>query len=173
MVSLSTHPAGDDENDDPESGERFWERAHQRIFRYIQAKVQNRSIAEDLTQDTLASVLRNGETFARKDDNHKAACLNVTAKNKVTDHYRKASTQRELPLDDVHATHESQSAATMDLFTALDRLDARSRCVVLWKNDGYTHEHIGKRLGITPQRSQAIYREALQKLSVLLGEYNG
>lgn len=63
------------------------------LYRYALPRVEDAEIAKDLVQDTFLSAWRNAENF--KGEASEKNWLYTILKNKIIDHYRKASTRKE------------------------------------------------------------------------------
>lgn len=63
------------------------------MFRFALVRTKNEALAEDLVQDSFLSALKAKETF--KGHSSEKTWLFSILRNKIIDHFRKASTQRE------------------------------------------------------------------------------
>lgn len=64
------------------------------LFNYAFARVHKKELAEDLVQDTFVSAIKAQSSFQQKSTER--TWLTSILKNKIIDHYKKRSTQREL-----------------------------------------------------------------------------
>ncbi|MEU6535569.1 RNA polymerase sigma factor [Streptomyces sp. NPDC047000] len=69
------------------------------VYRYLCRRTQSAMVAEDLTSDTFVRALRTISAFAdRPGSGGFSAWLTVIAHNLLVDHYKAASTKREVPV---------------------------------------------------------------------------
>lgn len=66
------------------------------LYKFAYYRVNDNQLAEDLVQDTFLSALRARESY--KGDAGEKTWLVAILKNKIIDHYKKASTKNESPL---------------------------------------------------------------------------
>ncbi len=64
------------------------------LFNYSMYKTGNRELAEDLVQETFLAALKSAENF--KGESSERTWLFAILKNKIAEHYRKASTKYEI-----------------------------------------------------------------------------
>jgi len=98
------------------------EQYYDKIYRYIYFKVNNRALAEDLTQETF---LRFINTESKEPERY----LYTIAKNLCIDHYRKNKAS-ELDIDEVEVGEsgfEAELIERVDLRNALQSLDEEER----------------------------------------------
>ncbi|MCL3780402.1 sigma-70 family RNA polymerase sigma factor [Prolixibacteraceae bacterium JC049] len=69
------------------------------LYSFAYSRVNDDDIAADLVQDTFYSALKNEQQF-RGDSSEKTWLYNIL-RNKIIDHYRKASTQKSSSVDDL------------------------------------------------------------------------
>ena len=90
--------------DDPVAGAsavgELYDRYHESIFRYIWSRVSDQQLAEDLTGDVFTSMVLNLPKY-RSVGSPFQAWLYRIARNLIIDHSRKASSRKELHLDEV------------------------------------------------------------------------
>jgi RNA polymerase sigma-70 factor (ECF subfamily) len=90
--------------DDPVAGAsavgELYDRYHESIFRYIWSRVSDQQLAEDLTGDVFTSMVINLPKY-RSVGSPFQAWLYRIARNLIIDHSRKASSRKELHLDEV------------------------------------------------------------------------
>ena len=90
--------------DDPVAGAsavgELYDRYHESIFRYIWSRVSDQQLAEDLTGDVFTSMVVNLPKY-RLIGTPFQAWLYRIARNLIIDHRRKASSRRELQLEEV------------------------------------------------------------------------
>lgn len=102
------------------------EQYYDKIYRYIYFKVNNRALAEDLTQETF---LRFLNTESREPERY----LYTIAKNLCIDHYRK-NKPAELDIEEVEASEsefETELIERVDLNNALLSLTEEEREILI------------------------------------------
>ena len=65
------------------------------LYNFAWSRVQSKEIAEDLVQETFISALKSLKSF--RGDSSELTWLTAILKRKVIDHYRKASSKKEIP----------------------------------------------------------------------------
>ena len=78
--------------------EKWIERYSDYLYSFAYARLRKEEVAEDLVQDTFFSALRARDTFLQN-ASEKTWLISIL-KRKIIDHYRKKSTQNELPIFD-------------------------------------------------------------------------
>jgi RNA polymerase sigma-70 factor, ECF subfamily len=124
---------------DAEMISTLYQQYHLSIFRYLYYRVGDREIAEDLTSEVFVRMLRFLGGFKPPATSFQAWLFQI-ARNLSTDHFRKASSQKVVELEeDVLATDtNTDPAAVVDqlltsekLRKALDRLNEEQREVII------------------------------------------
>lgn len=139
-----------------------------RIFGYINSRVNNPVIAEDLCSDVFLKVYEKLDTF----DEGKASLstwIYTIARNRLTDYYRTRRITEEIPeaLADENNVEESVIGGEMleILADALEALPERERdLIVLRYYSGLTLKETGERLGISYAYVKVLHNRALAKM---------
>lgn len=157
--------------------ERLYRIHVDRVFSICARMVNDRTRAEELTQDVFIRVwnklgqFRGQSTFGTW--LHRLA-VNVVLNERKTDKRRTSRVEEVEDLDDVLNTRshgELGPGLAIDLEAAIQLLPPGARRVfVLHDVEGFTHEEIGKMLGVTPggtkaqlHRARLLLRKALQR----------
>lgn len=88
---------------DVEAFGQLYDRHVEHVFRYLQARLGSRALAEDLTSETFLRALRGLDAFTWQ-GRDVGAWLTTIARNLVADHYKSSRYRLELPTDDVPAS---------------------------------------------------------------------
>lgn len=141
---------------------------YDRLLRYCYMKVRDRSLAEDITQETFMRFFNN-ETY--RDRGRESAYLYTIARNLCMDNFRK---RRELSLDSLtpeklDLTAMADSAVhvidSISVEQALDRLDADEREIVVMRYvSGLSVSDISKVTGISRFSVRRRMNAALDRL---------
>ncbi len=134
------------------------------VWRYAYALVGDRSVAEDISSETMLAMLRNLDKF----DPHKwqiHAWLRGVVSNKVADHFRHVARQRKM-LESVrhNSARESDLPKPVEIeekrqhiLRSLDRLAEQQRRALEWKYiDKISVREIANRLGQTEKSAESL-----------------
>lgn len=145
------------------------------VYGFLAYRVGNRSDAEDLTQQTFERALKAAHRFDPRRASAKTWLL-VIANNLLIDHYRLASTSREIATEEVEpigsiAGPEHDLGLSPELESALEELGPREREVIALRFGGDLQgKEIADLLGLTLANVQQILSRSLRKLRVRLDE---
>ncbi len=136
------------------------------VYRYILKRVQNKTIAEDLTQTVFLKVYTSKTPFENKNTSPLAYFFTI-AKNTLFD-YWKNHKNCFLPEDDTLADPQSFGQTFeqhSDIVQALEKLDPNQRQILKMKFfEGYTTDEIAQHLNTTTNNIRQIQCRALKKL---------
>lgn len=141
------------------------------VFRIALSYCNNKSDAEDITQNTFLKLLQSDESF--ESDEHIKKWLFRVAINNCKDIKKSFWQKNALPLDDLI---EAESATDFtqndyDLYNAVTKLQAKYRIVVhLFYYEDYSIKEISKLLEIKETTVQTRLMRARRKLKELLEE---
>jgi RNA polymerase sigma factor (sigma-70 family) len=139
------------------------------VYGFLAYRLNSRSDAEDLTQQTFERALKAAHRY----DDRKASAktwLLAIANNLLIDHYRLASTSREVATEEVEpvgsfAGPEHDLGLSPELETALGELGPREREVLALRFGGDLQgKEIAEMLGLTLANVQQILSRSLRKL---------
>ena len=141
---------------------------HGKIYAYIQSKVNDRFLAEDLTADVFLKVYEKLGSF----DESKSSLstwIYTIARNTLTDHYRTRKVLGEIPetfavsgsIEDDVCNNEMLDI----LADALDKLDERSRDIIIYRYySGMTLKAIAETLNISYAYVKVLHNKALAEM---------
>ncbi len=156
--------------------ESLWTTYHQPIFQFLYHHVRDHDraqIAEDLTQDTFASVYSGLAAMEGKDNEYQLhTWLYTIASNKLRDRARRLtllawSSLEGIDEDEAHAATDPQESVPelVGLYDALTHLDPRQQmALLLYYRDGYSHEEVAEQLGLKVGGVKMFLSRALQVL---------
>jgi RNA polymerase sigma-70 factor (ECF subfamily) len=145
-----------------------------KIYKFIYAKVGNRTDAEDLTSQVFLKAVRWLAEEHSADSVR--AWLYTTARSTIVDYWREQSQYHTVPLDDPAAllfcgsAPEQEVARTRErAHRILDALPEREAAVLRLRFlRGYSAAEIGQALGIEPGNVRVIQLRALRRAATLL-----
>lgn len=160
---------------DPTAFAEIYDRYQPAIFRYISCRVDDITIAEDLTSEVFVHLVESIDGFTYR-GRPLLAWLYTIARNLVTDHYRSVGRDSMVPL------HEGLTADTpppgdaaehkltqQRLCNALSHLTEEQRQVILLKFfEGLDNETIAKILGKSYGAVKSLQHRALEALRRIL-----
>ena len=141
---------------------------HGKIYAYIQSKVNDRYLAEDLCSDVFLKVYEKLDSF----DESKASLstwIYTIARNTLTDHFRTRKVLTEIPetyADDSSVEDEICRSEMLELLaSALEKLDERSRDIIILRYySGQTLKAIAERLNISYSYVKMLHNRAIEEL---------
>jgi RNA polymerase sigma-70 factor (ECF subfamily) len=152
-----------------------------RIFRYFSYRVNDGSLAEDLTSAVFEKALTRFGSF-RAERSSFATWLFAIARNTLTDHYRAAGKQRWLSLDKVKEMAGMKRNQPEEEFagkqrrqrlrTCLAALSAQERDIVSLKFGGeFSNREIAGLTGLSESNVGTILYRVVRKLRDCFGEW--
>jgi len=154
------------DKNDPESVERFIEENYINIYRYCYTHINNKSDAEDITQETFLRFFNSLERY--KEVGKPLNYLYVIARNACKDFYKK---KIDTPVEEVRAetSHEMGNIdVKIDIRNALDKLPEEIREVaILFYFQDLKQRDIAKILSI----GLPLVKYRLKRAKELLAEY--
>jgi RNA polymerase sigma-70 factor (ECF subfamily) len=141
-------------------------------------RLQSRHDAEDVVHDTVVRMLEANAAAILKP----RAYVHQTARNLVTDAYRRRTLHETVPLDEIEespapdadldaAVHASEMVSTLE--AALAELPLKCRQVFVWQRiEGMTQAEIGKRLGISKNMVEKYIIRAMRHLRERMADFN-
>ena len=141
---------------------------HGKIFSYIQSRVNNSVLAEDLCSDVFLKVYEKLDTF----DSGKASLstwIYTIARNTLTDYYRTRHITEEIPetyADENDVEGSVINAERLELLAdALEALPERERdLIILRYYSGLTLREIGEKLDISYAYVKVLHNKALAQM---------
>jgi RNA polymerase sigma-70 factor (ECF subfamily) len=159
---------------DEESFRAFYDRTARGIWAYLARVTGDRTLAEDLLQETFYRFLRAGAVY--ESESHRRNSLYRIATNLAVDARRRSlvRTQPSVSGDEIeHLAGGRDAVATerrTDVTRALAQLKPRERAM-LWLAyaEGASHREIADTLGLAPASLKPLLFRARRKLAGLLG----
>lgn len=139
-----------------------------KVQRYIQSKVNNADLAEELTADVFLKIYEKLDTFDREKSALSTWVFTV-ARNTLIDYYRTRRVFEEIPealADDSRIEEEYCTEETLEeLADALETLDERGRDIILLRYySGLTLTEIARRMGLSYAYVKVLHNKALTAL---------
>ena len=163
---------------DPVAERALYDRHVDRIYRLAFRMAGDDTLARDFTQDTFVRAFSKLGDF--RGDSSLATWLHAIATSVILNGLKKVRRirSREIESDELPEVaitrREAEPDLKLKLARAIDALPAGYRMVfVMHDVEGYTHEEIGKALGIQPGTSKAQLFRARARLRTELAEFAG
>lgn len=153
--------------------EKIYSDYKSKIFGYIQSRIYNLQMAEDLTSDVFVKVYEKIDTFDEKKASLSTWIYLIT-RNTLIDYFRTHKQVSELPeliADESSSVEESvcKSEALEKLAKALEKLDERGRdIIILHFYSGKTLKEIAEKMGISYSYIKILLNQAYEKLNNLM-----
>jgi RNA polymerase sigma-70 factor (ECF subfamily) len=166
---------------DPDALRALHNRLYEPVYRYVHFKVSDPQASEDLTSEVflrMLEALKQGKMWNTTPD----AWIFGIARNVVADHYRKASRQPEVALDERLAMPDEQNLTQRvivaeqheELARAINGLTDEQREVVLLRfMEGLSINDVAEILGKTPGAVKGLTHRALRALTEAMGRSSG
>ena len=141
-----------------------------RLFRVANHILQNRSVAEELVQDTFMVVLVQREKVEKYE--YPEAYLMDVLRKRIGSEIQRASYKREEPLEEKHEAIAVAGGLEECLVDILpDWLSEQERQILLWRaEDGLSFREIGLRLGCSEHACHAKMYRLREKFKIKLRE---
>ena len=151
--------------------ESIWNEYHNKLHRFIQGRVSDASIADDILQEVIIKVHSRIDTL--KDGNKIQNWLYQIARNTIIDHYRSQKQTQELPETLTHPEQDPIDKARQEIGTCLlpfiQSLPENYRqTLTLSEMEGLTQKAVAAKQGLSlsaakarVQRGRAMMKEML------------
>lgn len=144
---------------------QIYEEYHMKVLRYIQSKVNDYYLAEDLCSDVFVKVYEKLDTF----DENKASFstwIFTIVRNKLIDYYRTRKVTVEIPDDLTYDVEDDTNEEALEtLASALEKLDERDRkLVIMHYYEGKTLKEVADELGISYIYAKVLHQKVLSSL---------
>ena len=152
--------------------EEIFQQYHDKVLRYINGKVSNSALAEDLCSDVFMKVYEKLDSF----DDSKASVstwIYTIARNTLYDYFRTRHVSEELDeeiRDESDIENSVCNEETLgELANALKMLDERCRDLILLQYYGHnTLKDIAERMNISYSYAKILHKKALDQLKNLM-----
>lgn len=142
------------------------------VYRFVYFKTHHKETAEDLTSFIFLKALEQLSSFHPQKGPFRA-WLYTIARNTITDHYRRESKKRHMPIEDAWELPSSyNTSSSVENRLCIERLrewtkdfSAVERDVLMlriWQ--GLSHKEIAAAIGKTETNCKQIYSRAIEKL---------
>jgi RNA polymerase sigma-70 factor, ECF subfamily len=154
--------------------QKVWQEFHDGLLSFVRRRVSSPETAEDIVQDVMVRVQRQSERLERAESI--GAWVYAIARNAITDHYRRASTRREVASGsevDPGIADESEAGArdvraelaACCIAPFLERLPETYReALKLTEIDGITQAEAARRLGLSPSGMKSRVQRGRRRL---------
>lgn len=156
------------------SEEQLYKAYHDKVARYVSAKVSDYHDAEDLVSAVFVKVCQKLCTFDESKSSISTWIYNI-AKNTVIDYYRTRKSFAEIPENFSCADSNSDFDKLFNedmlerLYSALKSLDERSRdIIILHYYSGITLKEISEKLNMSYANMKIVHNKAINKLRELI-----
>lgn len=144
---------------------QLYEDYHIKVLRYIQSKVNDYYLAEDLCSDVFVKVYEKLDTF----DDSKASLntwIFTITRNRLIDYYRTRKVMVEIPEDLTYEIEEKIDEDSLkSLAKALDNLDERAKKLIIKHYyEDVSLKEIAEELGISYIYAKLLHKKALINL---------
>lgn len=142
-----------------------------KVLSYLNGKVNNITLAEDLCADVFLKVYEKLDTFDEEKASISTWIFTIT-RNLLTDYFRTRKVYDEIPeeLSDSSSIEENLCNEEMldTLATALEKLDERERDIIIFHYySGMTLTAIAERMGISYAYVKVLHNKALSNMKKL------
>lgn len=142
-----------------------------KVLSYLNGKVNNLTLAEDLCADVFLKVYEKLDTFDETKASVSTWIFTIT-RNLLTDYFRTRKVYDEIPeeLSDSSSIEDNLVSEEMldTLATALERLDERERDIIIFHYySGMTLTTIAEKMGISYAYVKVLHNKALSNMKKL------
>lgn len=143
-----------------------------KVQRYLQSRLNNREIAEDLCTDVFMKVFEKLDSYDKSKASISTWIFTIT-RNSLIDYYRTRRVFSEvpetLPEDSAVEDEICNNETLASLAGALEKLDERLRDIVVMRYySGLTLKEIGQKMGISYAYVKMLHNRALSDMKELL-----
>lgn len=154
---------------DREALEQLVRLYYEKIYNYIFYRVQDRTLAEDLTQDVFVKLTKSIHTYMPTASF--SAFLYRIARNTVIDHYRTAKRLDEIPETTPASDNLAQTEARLDVQIVLQKLPPKQReCMILYYLQELSYREISQILDIPIPTAKSRVQRGLAACKKLMEE---
>ncbi len=140
------------------TSEQIWHEYHDRLHGFIQSRVGDPSLADDILQQVFVKIHAKIDTL--KDDQKMQPWVYQIARNTITDYYRTHKETHNLPEileppdeDPIDIERRNMSGCLVPIIKSLPEI--YSEALILSETEELTYKEMAERLGITPAGAKA------------------
>ena len=152
--------------------DNIYEEYYQKVFAYINSRINNYYQAEDLCEDVFTKVISKIDSFDESKSSLSTWIYNI-AKNTLIDYYRTKHDQYEL-IDNYEYIEDDKpvsSTELIDLTNALDKLSQEEKdIIVLRYYEGYSLKEIAQKMSLSYGVVKLRHNDALNKMKEMLSD---
>lgn len=152
--------------------DKIYEEYYQKVFAYINSRINNYYQAEDLCEDVFTKVISKIDSFDESKSSLSTWIYNI-AKNTLIDYYRTKHDQYEL-IDNYEYIEDDKpvsSTELVDLTNALDKLSQEEKdIIVLRYYEGYSLKEIAQKMSLSYGVVKLRHNDALNKMKEMLSD---
>lgn len=146
---------------------QLYEDYHMKVLRYIQSKVNDYYLAEDLCSDVFVKIYEKLDTFDESKASISTWIFTIT-RNRLIDYYRTRKVMSEIPEDLTYADNDDEPIEDRmleGLAEGLEHLDERTRkLIIMHYYEGKTLKEVAEELGISYAYVKILHKKALFSL---------
>lgn len=151
--------------------DKLYEEFHMKVLRFIQSKVNDYYLAEDLCSDVFVKVYENIDSFDEKKASLSTWIFTIT-RNRLIDYYRTRKVMEEIPENLTYEEDDEDiinEEALEKLAFALEKLDERDRKIIVRHYyNGETLKKIAEDLDISYIYVKVLHQKAIIKIKNLM-----
>ncbi len=170
MVDSIEHHLRAAQHGDEESFEHVYKHLVDKVFAFVMSRTSDREMALELTQDIFVELYKALKTFTYQHETAFYAFVYTIARRQLAQYYERKKAKEVTSFDETSMAAESATAAvSTEVARALERLDERSReIVVLHHWSRHTFGEIAALLGMNESAVRVRHHRAQQELATLL-----
>lgn len=145
---------------------QLYEDYHMKVLKYVQSRVNDYYLAEDIASDVFVKVYEKIDSFDEKKASLSTWIFTIT-RNKLIDYYRQRKVTVEIPETLTYEEDESICNEEMleKLAIGLETLDERSKKLIIRHYyDGISLKEVADEIGISYIYTKVLHRKALLSL---------
>ncbi len=154
--------------------EEIWKEYHSELYDFIQYRITDKSVVEDILQDVFIKIYRYIDTL--KDNSKVRSWIYQVTRNTIIDYYRKHQALTELPekFAEPALNHidDARRELTYWLFPFIEELPHRYRqTLILSEVEGLTQKEVADRLGISLSGAKSRVQKGRKLIKNLMLNY--
>jgi RNA polymerase sigma-70 factor (ECF subfamily) len=152
------------------STEKIWKEYHDNLRRFIQMRVSDKSVADDVLQEVFVKIHSGLNTL--KDDARLQSWLYQVTRNTIVDYYRSPRPTEELP-ENVYFSETEDGKVLSELAHCMRPMidvlpEPYRQAIILSEIEGLTQKQISERLGLSLSGAKSRVQRGRLKLKEML-----